>query len=86
MMVTGTVRMYFQLFSHHKCMKNKITSIALAVEIAIIAVQPVVGFSIRCEFATQNDIAVSANNITKTIAKNGLRSFVAWTTASVSDV
>ncbi len=41
----GTVNTYFQLASHKRCMKNKMTNMALVQETAIIKAQPIVGVS-----------------------------------------
>ena len=45
MKIEGIVSTYFQLASHNKCMKNKITSMALVQETAIMNAQPMVGVS-----------------------------------------
>ena len=76
--IAGRVKAYFQRRSHHRCIKNKITNIALAAETAIIAAQPLEGVSIKCELAIQNDVSVSAQSIRKIVTKNGLRFNDRW--------
>ncbi len=68
-MLAGIVKTYFQLASHSMCMKNKITSIALAHDTAIIMAHIVPGkLCLRCSLLpTANEIAVNTHSAMNTI-------------------
>ena len=67
-MLAGIVRTYFQFASHSMCMKNKITSIALQHDTAIIVAHMVPGELCRSDsqLPTANEMAVSTQSAMKT--------------------
>jgi hypothetical protein len=68
-MLAGIVKTYFQLASHSICMKNKITSIALAQDTAIIAAHIVAGELCRKDslLPTAKEIAVNTHKAMNTM-------------------
>ena len=65
--MAGIVNTYFQLASHFRCMKNRITSIALPQETAIMPAQALAG--IVClidELPSQNETPVRTTRPPKT--------------------
>ncbi len=65
----GMVSAYFQEGSHHKCMKNATTNMALQTEMLIITLQPSIRFSIMSELATQKERPVRITRNPKTTRK-----------------
>jgi|GEM_PF-3728115 hypothetical protein len=67
-MLAGIVSTYFQFASHHRCMKHRMTSIALAHDTAIIMAHMTTGEFSRSVWLlpTAYDTPVSAHRATKT--------------------
>ena len=75
--IAGSVRTYFQLRSHQRCMKNMTTRNALAAEMVIKQPLAVYGDSaIKLELAIQYDTPVNPHSIANTATN--VRVWVVW--------